>query len=155
MVNTYFLDSSALVKRYITETGSAWIQTILSPQSMNIIIVARITWVEVLSAFSRLRREGKITQDELKMTIRLFQRDWVTQYHIVEINQQVVETASQLVQKYPLRAYDGVQLAAALQLDPTMGDGDPATFIFIASDDRLIMVARAEDLNTDNPNNHS
>ena len=28
MVNTYFLDTSALVKRYVPETGSNWIQSI-------------------------------------------------------------------------------------------------------------------------------
>lgn len=31
MVNAYFLDSSALVKRYVPETGTAWIQAIATP----------------------------------------------------------------------------------------------------------------------------
>lgn len=29
----YFLDTSAVVKRYITETGTWWIQTLHDPQS--------------------------------------------------------------------------------------------------------------------------
>jgi len=30
VVNAYFLDSSALVKRYVAETGTAWLQTIMA-----------------------------------------------------------------------------------------------------------------------------
>jgi predicted nucleic acid-binding protein len=28
VVNAYFLDSSALVKRYVAETGTAWVQAL-------------------------------------------------------------------------------------------------------------------------------
>jgi len=31
MVSVYFLDTSALVKRYIDETGSAWLRAIVDP----------------------------------------------------------------------------------------------------------------------------
>ncbi|MEQ8462666.1 type II toxin-antitoxin system VapC family toxin [Coleofasciculus sp. E1-EBD-02] len=48
MVNAYFLDSSALVKRYIPETGSAWIQAIADTATGNLLFITRITWVEVL-----------------------------------------------------------------------------------------------------------
>ncbi len=33
MVNAYFLDTSALVKRYIAEIGTHWIQTITNPEA--------------------------------------------------------------------------------------------------------------------------
>ena len=46
-MSVLFLDSSALVKRYITETGSAWIRIITARSAHNRIIVARIAWVEV------------------------------------------------------------------------------------------------------------
>jgi uncharacterized protein len=56
-----FLDSSALAKRYITETGSAWIRKITARSAHNRIIVARIAWVEVLSAFARRQRGSSLT----------------------------------------------------------------------------------------------
>jgi predicted nucleic acid-binding protein len=51
-VDIYFLDSSALIKRYVTETGSAWVTNLIEPTSGNRIYVARITAVEVVSASS-------------------------------------------------------------------------------------------------------
>jgi hypothetical protein len=52
IVTIYFLDSSALVKRYVPEVGTTWIQT-LAPDANNQLYIARITWVEVLSALAR------------------------------------------------------------------------------------------------------
>ena len=45
-MSLYFLDSSALVKRYVTETGSDWIRALTDPPARNPLIIARITWVE-------------------------------------------------------------------------------------------------------------
>jgi len=41
-----FLDSSAVVKRYVSEAGSAWIQGLTAPQAGNLLYVARITGAE-------------------------------------------------------------------------------------------------------------
>jgi len=96
MVKVCFLDTSALVKRYITEIGSKWIITFTDPQSENRIILARITWVETLSAFSRLQRESKIDHDCMKRTIHIFALDWKTQYRIAEVDKSTFETAGNL-----------------------------------------------------------
>jgi uncharacterized protein len=56
--------------------------------------------------------------------------------------------------QYPLRAYDAIQLAAALQLKTTLnqvGSPDP---IFLTADNRLLAIAQAIGLPTDNPNNY-
>ncbi len=50
-----FLDSSALVKRYIAETGSNWIQTKTAPTSGNLLYVAQITGAELVAAIKRCR----------------------------------------------------------------------------------------------------
>ena len=41
MVNVYSLDTSALVKRYIVETGTPWVQTITNPAAQNILLISR------------------------------------------------------------------------------------------------------------------
>jgi hypothetical protein len=56
-VSAFFLDSSALAKRYVSEPGSAWIQAITTPEAHHQIVIARIAWVEVLSALARRQRE--------------------------------------------------------------------------------------------------
>jgi predicted nucleic acid-binding protein len=58
---TYYLDSSALAKRYLVETGSAWIRSITAPAAGKVLIISRITLVEVSSALSRRYRQASIS----------------------------------------------------------------------------------------------
>ena len=46
----YFFDSSALVKRYIQETGSAWVQALCQQTPPEDLYIARIAGAEVISA---------------------------------------------------------------------------------------------------------
>ena len=86
MVNAYFLDSSALVKRYIPEIGSAWLNAIASPSTGNLIIISRITWVEVLSALARRQREGSFSEADVDLIIQQFRFDLNNQYQVVEFD---------------------------------------------------------------------
>jgi len=49
----YFLDSSALVKRYICETGSNWVCNLFNPSLGNQFFIAAIAGVEIVSAITR------------------------------------------------------------------------------------------------------
>ncbi|MEG4587166.1 hypothetical protein QUA54_18390 [Microcoleus sp. MOSTC5] len=53
MVNIYFLDSSALIKRYVVEIGSPWIKTLTDSQTGNSLLLVSITWVEVLVVLNK------------------------------------------------------------------------------------------------------
>lgn len=139
MVNTYFLDSSAIVKRYVPEIGSAWIQSITDPDVGHSIAIAQITWVEVQSAFARRQREGTLSTDELDELVEDFREDFHNQYQIIDVDQQLLETAGQLVLQSPLRAYDSVQLASALPLQSQLTPD--IQYSFISADDRLLNIA--------------
>ncbi len=152
MVKVYFLDTSALVKRYMTEIGSERVETLTDPQSENRIILARVTWVETLSALSRLRRENRIDETFLTRTVHIFDTDWQTQYQITEVDKSDIENAGKLVQKYPLRAYDSIQLACAMKISSVFAKTAPESFTFVSADDRLLSAAQAECLSTENPN---
>ena len=52
----YFVDSSALVKRYINEIGSAWVLSLCDPALNNDILIAAITSVEIVAAITRRSR---------------------------------------------------------------------------------------------------
>ena len=56
----YFLDSSALIKRYITEQGTVLVRSITLPSAGHTIILAQVTQVEIVSGVFRRRREGLI-----------------------------------------------------------------------------------------------
>lgn len=153
-MTAYFLDSSALVKRYVSETGSAWIQQITAPQTGNLLFIARITWVEVISAFARRQREGSLTSADFAQVIHEFRSDLNTQYQVIELDAKLAERAGQLVGQYPLRAYDAVQLASVLLLQPAFATTQSTELIFLTADNRLSAVAISLGLLTDNPNHH-
>jgi predicted nucleic acid-binding protein len=154
VVNTFFWDSSALVKRYIAETGTTWVREVAHEAARNALIVARITWVEVQSALARRHREGSLTADQIAGSIRAFRYDWDIQYLVVDLDQPLVELAGQLVSRHALRAYDAVQVACALRVQPSFSGSRYTSLTFVAADDRLPAAAEAEGLQTDNPNRH-
>lgn len=150
----YFLDSSALIKRYVREQGSPWVQTITDTKIRNSLMMARITWVEMLSGLTRRQREGNLPATELTMMLHNFRYDWDIQYRIVELDEALTQVAGQLVQKYPLRAYNSVQLATALKLRSVVMRFTNIQFTFVSADQRLLAVAQMEGLPIENPNDY-
>ena len=52
MASTIYLDSSALVKRYVNETGSDWIRAMCNPGTSNDIVTALISKAECSAALT-------------------------------------------------------------------------------------------------------
>lgn len=150
----YFLDTSALVKRYIAEVGSNWVLNLCHQEANNTLVISRITWVEVLSAFSRLRRENLLTPSNAVKATNTFRRDVDTQYFQVQLDATVTKLAGRLVQQHPLRAYDSVQLASALRFQTAAQGRTALSIIFVSADVRLVQVAEREGFAVDNPNQH-
>ena len=73
---------------------------------------------------------------------------------MVKLDRRLAETAGALVGEHSLRAYDAAQLASALHIQPTLARMKATSLIFITADERLIAIAQAEGLLTDNPNHH-
>jgi len=57
MVTVYYLDTSALVKQYVDETGSTWLRNLVASGSV-VLLISHILVVEMISAFNRRLREG-------------------------------------------------------------------------------------------------
>jgi hypothetical protein len=60
-VTLYFLDTSALIKRYVSEIGSVWVQSVIAPSSGNIITISELAKVDVAATLARRRRDGSLT----------------------------------------------------------------------------------------------
>ncbi|MBI5668247.1 MAG: type II toxin-antitoxin system VapC family toxin [Chloroflexi bacterium] len=151
----YFLDSSALVKRYIVETGTMWIRSITAPDTSNTIVIAHITQAEVVSGAMRRKREGLITSRTARAIRLLMDRHSSREYRVVGLTAQVMQRAEDLLEIHQLRAYDSVQLASALESNARLITAGLPAMIFVSADTHLLTAAVAEGLTTDNPNNHS
>lgn len=154
MVNAYFLDTSALVKRYVPELGSNWVQSITVPATGNFIAISQITWVEVRSALARRLREGSLSVDEVDQLVQDFRTDFDNQYEVIDVDRTLIETAGELVMQHPLRAYDSIQLASALQVESAIVAIPETQLIFVSADNRLLNIAQLVGLAIDNPNNY-
>lgn len=108
-----YLDTSALVKAYISEKFSP--DVITQIKHADIVATHRIAYIEAQAAFSRLKREKKLTEKELEATKRAFVKDWEN-YLQLENTQALMEHAVDLAEAFALRAYDSVHLAAAVLL---------------------------------------
>jgi uncharacterized protein len=153
-MSIYFLDSSAIVKRYVSETGTGWILNLHKPSAQNVIYVAQIAGVEVVSAISRRLRGNKLTQKSADKAIVRFKRDFAGKLRIIRLNDQIISEAMQLSEKYFLRGYDSVQLAVALELEKKFALSNFASITFVSADNALNSAAQAEGLTVDNPNNY-
>lgn len=90
-----FLDSSALAKRYVQETGSERVEEILSLASSLGISVISLS--EVVSALYRRRREKKLShQQYLKARQALFED--AEDASVVAVTDQVVTRAVELLE---------------------------------------------------------
>lgn len=150
----YFLDSSALIKRYVAEQGAAWIQAISQPSAGNTIVVAPITEIEVFSGVSRRKRETVISPRTAQVIRLLLRRHTHREYMVVELTPQLIQRAQDLLDKHPLRAYDAIQLTSALIANTRLTGGGLAPLVFVSADIRLLTAATAEGLTVDDPNTH-
>lgn len=153
---TYFLDTSALVKRHVAEPGHAWMRALCNPRVGNTIVVAEIALVEVVATFSRMVRETppRLTLARRDRVITDFEARFLRQYTIVQIDRVLLTRAATLCRTHPLRAYDAVQLACALaRRDDDLAAGNPAP-ILVCSDANLLAVAATEGLAVENPNRY-
>lgn len=151
----FYFDSSALVKRYLTEIGSAWVLTLTASSAGHAIMVAEITRVEVAAALAaRHRATGGITHKERDDALDLLLKHCDTEYQISSLSRTIINRAVNLTQNHRLRGYDALQLATALVTNEALVITGLSPLTLIAADNDLITAARVEGLAADNPNLH-
>src|SRR5437868_4091574 len=99
----FFFDSSALVKLYVNETGTAWVKSLADPVVGNRLYITRIAGVEVISAIIRRRSTEAINVNDAATAIADFRRDLVDLYIIIEVDASLITHAMLLVEAHALR----------------------------------------------------
>jgi len=135
----YFLDASALVKRYVAERGSDVVRGLV--RRRRSLAASRISSVEIPAAIWKRARAGDITADTAKSITARLGPD-LAEMRVVEVRAALLDRAADLVAHRPLRAYDAVQLASAAWLGTETG----LAITFACSDAGLAKAATAEGL---------
>lgn len=151
MSEFYYADSSALIKRHVVEIGSSWIKQEFSG---NNVITSKFSIAEVFSGLNRRRREASISAADYAKFSKDFAAVSKFQYELMDLTDEILLEAQRLLETYPLRAGDAIQLASALLANTGLQSAKLPALIFLASDARLLTAANNEGLQTDDPQNH-
>ncbi len=128
-----YLDTSALVKLYIEETGRNVVET--EVQAAETVVTSTVTWAEACSTFARALREGRIQEDANQRMLDALARDW-PRFTTLSVVDSLSRHAGTLARLHALRGFDAIHLASALYADKAVGD-----IRFLTFDARLMVAA--------------
>ncbi|HSO28219.1 MAG TPA: type II toxin-antitoxin system VapC family toxin [Anaerolineales bacterium] len=152
-MNTYYFDTSALVKLYMPEPGSKWVDALVSAGNSvrNSIAISSLGIVETSAAVARRQRMGTINAWQTDLLYHKFLQDSRMLFETLAVTDELVYNAASLTRSFPLRGYDAVHLATALQFTAALQQAGLAPLTFVSADRTLLTAARASGLKTVNP----
>jgi uncharacterized protein len=142
----YYLETSALVKLYVREPGTDRLLQLAGILENRLTVLA-LTQVELRSAIRRRERAGDIDPNSASRILDRFQQHLEARFLRQVLTDAVLDDASEMIDRYALRAYDAIQLAGCLAVKMT--GTEPPTFV--CSDQQLLEAARSEQLSILDP----
>ena len=136
-----YLDTSALIKKYFSETGSD--EVISKWQEATGIVTSSVAYAEALASIYRKQRGAKLGKNRLGNILDAFRRDW-NSFIRVEVTDDLNEWIDRIVSRYQLRGFDAIHLSSALIVHDTL----PEKFLFSCYDKRLLRAAQMAGLET-------
>lgn len=106
-----YLDTSALVKRYVLESGSKEVDALLTQAEAAGSV--SLTHVEMASALAKAARMNWVEIEEAQAAWQDFLSHWPSFVRLT-FTQPLIDRASRLAWDYGLRAYDATHLATVL-----------------------------------------
>ena len=148
---SFFLDASAVVKRYRTELGSDVVDALLESVPTDGPLVGSFLTVLETTAAGR-RSKGSRWQDAAvaRVILSLFRHDMSANFRLWPLDSAIVAAALSVVEQHRLRAGDALQLASAL----AFGAVYETPIIMVSSDHELLWAAAAAGLSVLDPTDH-
>lgn len=127
---------------------------LFDPTLNNEFFVAAITGVEIVAAIARRACHGSIAVADAALVCNQLRSDLQTDYQVIEITEEIINSAMALAETQGLRGYDAVPLAAGRAINELCGANGLPPIIFISADEELNLAAATEGLLIENPNHH-
>jgi len=108
-----YLDTSAIVKLYTVELGSADVKRWVS--GAEDVVSSLIAYAETRAALARKHRMRQMNEKQLNAHKNEFEKDW-TGFLKVPADAHLVRIAGELAERYGLKGYDAMHLASADQI---------------------------------------
>jgi predicted nucleic acid-binding protein len=152
MANAFYLDASALAKRYAPEIGSAQVDAILDAVSGNRVYVLNVGVGEVVSIRIRKRNAGRISPSDFGEALVKLDSEIAHAADVkrVSVSNRLVLSSFSLIVAHSINSTDALTLKSAVALARKLRAGGD-DLVLVASDQRLLRAAQAEGLTTFNP----
>jgi predicted nucleic acid-binding protein len=152
VANSFYLDASALAKRYIPEKGFARVEAIFDKVPPGRIHLLNISAGEILSIFVRKRNAGTMSIADFEQAVASFDAEIVGAVSVTRasVTSRLVSSSLPLVLAHSINSTDALILKSALVIAKRLRrvGGD---LVLVASDQRLLRAAQSEGLTTFNP----
>ena len=108
-----YLDTSALVKLYAEEEGTATVEQAV--EEAEAVATSVVAYAEARAAFARKLREGVFSRENRDDAVEALNEDWGT-FEKPEVTEDLALEAGDRAEEHALRGFDAVHLASALLL---------------------------------------
>jgi len=112
-----YFDTTVLVKRYVSEQGSARARTLLRVYRC---LSSAITPLEAVSALHRRRLAGELSRSGFDSILRQLVDDRAY-WSLVDVTSAVLDRAETVIRETGVRTLDAIHLASALHVQGAMG----------------------------------
>lgn len=147
-MSVYYIESSALFKRYHTERGSEFMDELFAGQrEAERFITSYLTVVELEATAARALRGTRITPAAYAALLGRLLEDMEQRLLLQPIANDVVDEAVRWTRRHGLRGGDAVHFAAGMLARRATSD----LTVYVTSDSELLAAARAEDFPFLNP----
>ena len=148
----YFLDASALAKRYISESGTPLVNHLIRTVPEDRLILLIIGFGEILSILVRKKNSKQITESFYYRSVVEFEKEFLNNPKILiqSVTDDLVRNSLSLIESYSINATDAIILECALDLDYELrAKGDD--LVLVTTDIRLSNAAKSSGLKVWNP----
>ncbi len=149
-------DASALVKRYVPETGSEIVAELFAQVPATQMVTTFLGYAESWAVLVRQRNRNVFDEASYKMLTSALQNDVIldVDFGVLDVETGAILAGIVFVEKHNLNASDAAILVTYLryaQLEAQVGN----RYVLVASDARLLRAAQAEGLAVFNPETFS
>jgi predicted nucleic acid-binding protein len=117
-----YLDSSAIVKRYVYEIGSEFIRAQYNDVYFGNVLLSFNVWNigEVIGVFDRAHRQKRITGKQLDEVMGRFSNETarlkkISRIRIITLSESILERSWDVIVKHHIYVADAIQITSAIE----------------------------------------
>jgi predicted nucleic acid-binding protein len=140
----FYLDTSALVKRYRTEHGTEIVEDLLSnPRPQDRFFISFLAIIELTSGVLRLAKGRQLREDTAQEILARFRDDVRDLLRVWPLDEDIAVAAVTVAEDHRLRSADAIHLATAQAIAALVSG---AHIVMVSSDRELLDAAEAAGL---------